>query len=86
MHTIKELVDECERIKRNEAPIDNKQSNEDGNNKNSKQKSKFGKSEKTNKKSDRSSGGAEDGQMEKNFYCSKCGAHHKQQNWPLLHS
>ena len=76
MHTIKELVDECERIERNDVPVETKRSNEDGNNNKNNKKSKFGKSEKSHKKSDRSSGGAEDGQAERKFHCSKCGDNH----------
>ena len=71
MHTIKELIDECERIERNQVPVDPKRSNEDGNNNKNNKKSEFGKSEKSHKKSDRNSGGAEDGQAERKFYRSR---------------
>ena len=73
MHTIKELIDECERIERNEAPVE-KRSHEDNNNNNKNNKKvKFGKSAKNDKKSDRNSGGAENGQTERSFHCTKCG-------------
>ena len=51
MHMIKELIDECERIERNKAPVE-KRSNEDNNNNNNKnnKKTKFSKTEKTQKK------------------------------------
>jgi hypothetical protein len=64
----KALVDECERIERNETPIVKEKEHHDNNNKNNK-KVNFAKSQNDNKKN-----GSETIRTTDGFYCKKCGS------------
>ena len=79
MHTLKDLVDECERIERTETPTNNNNDHDSDNNKNNK-KNKFAKFENNNKKNGR---GRNEPPADRNrahgravnfeFNCSRCG-------------